>query len=347
VRRAAVVGAGVVGLYTALALAEAGYEVTVYEAEAPGAGASTRNANVLHALQPPPGRARRRLARAGSRLHRLCAARLGYRVMETRLVIPALTLAEEAMLPFVAAAVKALAPHAAVKLASRREALAAEPLLAHTTRRALIVGGYGIVDSREVIGALVEALGEAGGSIVRGRVARLIPGGVELEDGSPAEGYHAAVNAAGPGAAPLAEASGAGSYRVSLVEGVMRVYRGPRLNAIVAPTPRPGPGKGGALIPQLDGSLLAGPTWGRSGEPWRRYFRLLREPPWGEHREVAGLRTVAPGRDFIVAGQSLGGMKAVHFIGIESPGLTAAPALALEALRALGIRGNVFCGIRV
>ncbi len=342
--RAAVVGAGVVGLYAALALLASGYEVTVYEAVEPGAGASTRNANVLHVVQPPPGRLRRALAREGARLHRACAERLGYRVVETRLIIPALTPLEEALLPLVALAVKALAPHTAARLVSRREALALEPGLSRRTRRALLVEGYGVVDSREVIAALMEAVESLGGSLARGRVERLAPGGlVELEGGASEGPYSVVVNAAGAGAAAIAEASGAGRHRVDLVEGVMRLYRRPQLQAIVAPLPRPGPGKGGALIPQLDGSLLAGPTWGPSEEPWGRYARLLEEPPSGLRGEVRGLRTVSERRDFVIAASRLGGARAVHLLGIESPGLTAAPALALEALRAVGVRGKYPC----
>lgn len=51
-RRAAVVGAGLAGLWTALRLARRGYEVTVYEMEFPGYGASSRAAGII-SLQLP------------------------------------------------------------------------------------------------------------------------------------------------------------------------------------------------------------------------------------------------------------------------------------------------------
>lgn len=346
-RRAAVIGAGVVGLYTALALAASGYQVRVYEAEAPGSGASTRNANVLHAVQPPPGRARRRLAREGAALHRVCAPRIGYSIMEVPLVIPALTAVEEVMLPLVALAIKALAPGTRVALASRREALSLEPLLAGSTRRAVIVKGYGVVDSRKIVEALVDAAERAGVEIAGGRVTRVVEGGVELADGYVDQGYEVIVNAAGAGAADVAAASGALRYRVALVEGFMRLYRGPTLNAIVAPVPRPGPGKGGALIPQLDGSLLVGPTWGAPDDgSWKRYSKLVSEPLGGLIREVVGLRTVGEKRDFVIAAQWLGTARVVHLLGIESPGLTAAPALALEALKAAGLSVKSPCNVK-
>ena len=346
--RASVVGAGVVGLYTALALAGLGYEVVVYEAVEPGAGASTRNANVLHVVQPPPGRNRRRLARAGARLHRICAERLGYTIMETRLIIPALTPIEEAMLPVLGAALKALAPHATGKILSRSQALELEPALTRLTRRAVMVDGYGVVDSRELLKTLVEAIGSTGSQILKGTVSRITPRGLQFGDGTLEEGYSIAVNAAGEGAARLAEASGAGSYKVDLIGGIMKLYSGPSLESIIAPFPRPGPGKGGALIPQLDGRLLAGPSWGSpKGGLWRRYFRLLSEPPERQVAEVRGVRTVARKRDFILTTQYTPGLRAVHLIGIESPGLTAAPALAVEVLKALGFKDNEFCGMRL
>ncbi|MGC9072196.1 MAG: FAD-dependent oxidoreductase, partial [Acidilobus sp.] len=53
-RRAAVVGAGLAGLWTALRLARRGYEVTVYERDHPGYGASSRAAGIISLQLPVP-----------------------------------------------------------------------------------------------------------------------------------------------------------------------------------------------------------------------------------------------------------------------------------------------------
>ncbi|MBN8510234.1 MAG: FAD-dependent oxidoreductase, partial [Burkholderiales bacterium] len=78
-----VVGAGVVGLAVARALALAGHEVVVLEAEAAvGTGTSARNSEVIHAgLYYPPGSLKARLCvRGRERLYAYCAARgIGHR----------------------------------------------------------------------------------------------------------------------------------------------------------------------------------------------------------------------------------------------------------------------------
>jgi Glycine/D-amino acid oxidases (deaminating) len=53
-RRVAVIGAGLAGLWTAYHLAQRGYEVTVYEKEYPGYGASSRAAGILSLQLPVP-----------------------------------------------------------------------------------------------------------------------------------------------------------------------------------------------------------------------------------------------------------------------------------------------------
>ncbi|MFZ9408540.1 MAG: FAD-dependent oxidoreductase, partial [Burkholderiaceae bacterium] len=75
---AVVIGAGVVGLAVARALALAGREVLILEAaEAFGTGTSARNSEVIHAgLYYPTGSLKARLCVQGkAMLYRYCAAR--------------------------------------------------------------------------------------------------------------------------------------------------------------------------------------------------------------------------------------------------------------------------------
>ena len=63
-----VVGAGIVGLFTAYELAKAGYGVAVVEREeGPGRGVTSRQANVIHVVQMPFGTLRSRLCIEGNR----------------------------------------------------------------------------------------------------------------------------------------------------------------------------------------------------------------------------------------------------------------------------------------
>ena len=75
---AAVIGAGVVGLAVARALAQAGREVVILEAEdAIGTHTSSRNSEVIHAgIYYPKGSAKARLCVRGKHLlYAYCAAR--------------------------------------------------------------------------------------------------------------------------------------------------------------------------------------------------------------------------------------------------------------------------------
>ena len=74
---AVVVGAGVVGLAVGRALAQAGHEVVVLEAQAAiGQGVSSRNSEVIHSgLYYAPGSAKARLCvRGKDLLYALCAS---------------------------------------------------------------------------------------------------------------------------------------------------------------------------------------------------------------------------------------------------------------------------------
>ncbi len=338
--RVAVVGAGVVGLFTALALSASGFEVTVYEAERPGAGASTRNANVIHRIQPPPGRLRRRYALLGSRLHRVYSRILGYKIMSLPLVVAATNSVEEVALRLLPMALRRLYGVDAVIVRGDR-ARDVEPALSDKIRAAMVVEGYGVVDSGEVIERLLRELEASGVGVVPARVEALEPGpAVVLEDGSRVR-YDYVVNSAGAEAARLASTLG-DRFNVRLVPGLMAVYRGPRFRSIVSrlPTAR---SKGGAIIPQLDGSVIVGPTFGVVGDEGlaelRSRFGGLTSIELGEpHSTIVGLRAVSDRRDFIIA-RSRREPRVIHLVGIESPGLTAAPAIAEEVASMLGLCG--------
>ena len=206
-----VIGAGVVGLAVARALARSGREVVVVEAEdAIGTGTSSRNSEVIHAgIYYPTGLAKTRLCVEGrAMLYAFCR---DYRVPHRRCgkLIVAATEAEVEKLAALAAQARANGVDDIVWL-SGGEARALEPAL--RAERALLSPSTGIVDSHALMLALrgdAEAHGAMvalGTPVVSGRAE---DDGIVVETGG-AEPMrlHArlAINAAGLGAQAVARA---------------------------------------------------------------------------------------------------------------------------------------------
>ena len=339
-----VVGAGVVGLFTALEAMERGLHPLVLEAEEPGAGASTGNAGVLHLIQPPPGRLRRRLAPLGARMYRSWAPRLGLEIEETRLLILATSRPESLLLRPVAWLIRRLVPGIRAYVVDRHRVLEMEPEASPGNHGAVVVEGYGVVEPRRLVERLAK---EVSGRAVlethkRVKAITCSSDGVVVETGGGEEiraGY--AVNAAGAGAAELAAGHGVDWIQVTLKPGTMELYRGPRVGNILARIPTSTETKGGAVIPWPQG-VLYGPDLRESpeepppapGAVAARYRSLVAHEPQGLLERIEGLRTVASPRDFHLVAPPLC-PRTLHFLGIESPGLTAAPALARMGLDVL------------
>ena len=343
--RAAVIGAGIVGLFTALKLREAGFEVEIYEKDRPGSGASTRNANVIHVIQPPPGRLRRILALRGARLYRMYSKMLGFRMVELPLILAAMRPREAFVLRLLKPIIERVYGVEAYIVSGDR-ARSLEPALSDNVNSAMIVEGYGVVDSREVIEALVRALLERGVDIINLEVKALKVGPSITTSEREFKGYDVIVNAAGEDASRLAMTVGDYIPTVA-VPGLMTLHEKPRLKSIVARPPssfKP-ESKGGGIIPQLDGTTLLGPTFGlRGGEGIRALYHAFRSLLFDDLgrplKVVEGVRVVSVrGRDFKIR-RSFREPRVIHLVGIESPGLTAAPAIAELVLEMVGCKGG-------
>ena len=157
-----VVGAGVVGLAVARALALAGREVLVMEAQdAIGTGTSSRNSEVIHAgLYYEPGSLKARLCVRGRELlYRYCAER-GVPHQRCGKLIVATSDAQAGELQRIAARAAADGVHDLAPL-TRADARALEPALACVA--ALHSPSTGIVDSHALMLALLGDLEHAGG----------------------------------------------------------------------------------------------------------------------------------------------------------------------------------------
>ncbi|MBC7908789.1 MAG: NAD(P)/FAD-dependent oxidoreductase [Rhodospirillaceae bacterium] len=148
-----VIGAGLIGLAAARALAIAGRDVVVLEAEGTiGTGISSRNSEVVHAgMYYPTGSLKARLCVAGNRMVREFAVMHGVPFKKVGKLIVATDAAEEQALTVIldrgrANGVEALAPIPAA------EAMAMEPQL--TCTAALFSPATGIIDTHGLLLAL-------------------------------------------------------------------------------------------------------------------------------------------------------------------------------------------------
>ena len=370
--QALVIGAGVVGLAVARALARRGLETLVLEQEpAIGQGISSRNSEVIHAgLYYPGGSLKARCCVRGRQLlYDFCEARqVPHRRCGKLLVATA---------PAQRAALEALAAQARLngvddlRWLSGAEAQALEPAL--QADAALLSPSTGIVDSHALMLALQADLEAAGGQVLP--CSRVLgwhsaPQGLHVmsvrsADGEVSElGCRVLINAAGLWATALAEAS------TGLPPGLTTAFckgsyfslqgRAP-FERLIYPMPEDG-GLGVHLTLDLGGQARFGPDvqWLPEGarpetldyavEPSRmqgfeadirRYWPGL--PDGALQPAYSGVRPKLhrPGSaavDFQIEGPTQHGQAGlVHLLGIESPGLTSCLALAEEVLKRLAL----------
>ncbi len=357
-----VVGAGVVGLAVARALAMSGREVLVLEKEgAIGTETSSRNSEVIHAgIYYPTGSLKARACVEGrQRLYAYCTERGVHHAACGKLIV-ATSAEQHATL----AAIKDKARANGVELewwdAERARAL--EPELACTA--ALWSPATGVVDSHAFMLALEGDLGAAGGLVAFHApvlAARRIVDGFVLEVGGEAPMELLAdelVNSAGLHAPALAaKVAGLPSAHVPEAHYCKGSYftlsgRSP-FARLIYPVPEAA-GLGVHVTIDLGGQARFGPDteWvdaidydvdAARAEAFyaavRAYWPAL--PDGALQPGYAGIRPKlapagAPAADFRIEGPTVHGVAGlVNLFGIESPGLTASLTLADVAVEAL------------
>jgi L-2-hydroxyglutarate oxidase LhgO len=360
-----VIGAGVVGLAAARALALRGHEVVLAErADAIGSGVSSRNSEVIHAgMYYPAGSLRARHCIAGRHmLYAFCESH-GVPHRKCGKLIVATNALEEAKVEGiheqgVTNGVEGL------RLLSGAQARALEPELACTA--ALLSLETGIVDSHALMLALQGDLEDAGGVIAfRAPVTAIRRSGTtweaEVGGAEPMRlAMDAVVNAASLDAQALARATeGYPAERVPPLVLAKGNYFGctakPAFSRLIYPAPVDG-GLGTHVTLDLAGRMRFGPDveWietedyavnPRRAESFyasiRRYWPGL--PDGALVPDYAGIRPKLSGpgekaADFLIDGPAEHGLPGlVHLFGIESPGLTAALSLAEDVAERLQV----------
>ena len=351
-----VVGAGVIGLAAARALARAGREVIVVESDSGiGAGVSSRNSEVIHAgIYYPTGLDKTRLCVDGKAMLYAFCQEFGVPHRRCGKLLVAVNAGEVDKL----AALKTQAEANGVTdltWLSGKEARALEPAL--VADRALLSPSTGIIDSHAFMLAL-RGDAEAHGAMIAfetpvlaGRVAER---GFVIETGGPAPMRIAAdivVNAAGLGAQALARSiAGVPAAKIPplhLAKGNYFVLSGRSpFSRLIYPMPTPG-GLGVHLTLDLAGQVKFGPDveWvdaiDYDVDPRRAasFYAAIRTywpdlPEGALQPGYAGIRPkiARPGgstTDFLLQTEKDHGVPGLfNLFGIESPGLTASLAIA-------------------
>lgn len=357
-----VIGAGVVGLAVARALAMAGRDVTIVEAaNAIGTGISSRNSEVIHAgIHYPPDSSKARLCVRGKALmYAFCEARhvphrrVGKLVVATDATqLPAL---EHVLTNAHESGVEDCTPLDVGQVASLEPAVSCVA--------AVWCPSTGIVDSHALMLALLADAEEHGATLaLSSRVVggTVVPDGVELRVASVDDPYvlraDLVVNCAALDATRVAEAIEGVPVDViptiHLAKGnyFSLVGRSP-FRHLIYPLPEPA-GLGVHVTPDLGGQAKFGPDveWlagdaaidytvdpGRAprfAETVRRYWPALPEDALAP--AYAGVRPKLsgpgePAADFMITGPREHGVAGlINLFGIDSPGLTSSLAIGEE-----------------
>ncbi len=233
-----------------------------------------------------------------------------------------------------------------IELCNRDRILQLEPKLNHDAVGGLFAPSGGIIEPYRFAFSLVECAVRNGVRLLTSfRVSRAALEGESWRIGA-VDGKEIAarwvVNAAGLHADEISRLFGAEEYVITPRKGeeflMDRNARG-YPSRVVFPVPSPN-SKGMLVIPTVEGTTMVGPTaeeqedkedLSTTRENFERAFHSARRlVPSVSERDVitsfAGLRPTLPGNDFYIA-LSAKRPRFVHVAGIQSPGLTASPAI--------------------
>jgi L-2-hydroxyglutarate oxidase LhgO len=352
-----VIGAGVVGAAVAQRLAAREMSCVVIDRRARTGGEITeRNSGVVHAgLYYPRDSLKTRLCVRGNRLTWDWAERTGVRHARTKKLIVAADEEE-------AASLEALISHGVacgvpeLALVSKRELAVLEPEVRGVA--ALCSGSTGIIDPAELTASLIASARAKGAEVAVGAEVTRIDGEGDPYTVRTTQGdviARAVVNAAGLDADEIARRAGIDRYTIHPCRGDYYRSRRPlAVRHLVYPVKTKGaPGLGVHVVLDLEGGVSFGPDANyvkdkrdyasppddkraRFGESVRKLFPAVADEDL--EYSMSGIRPKlrAPleteERDFVIS-EDL--PRFVDLVGIESPGLTSALAIAEEVERIL------------
>ncbi len=338
--RIAIIGGGIVGLFTAFIAVKRGYNVVVYEANRLGYGASGHNAGVIHVIQQPFNSIKSKLAVIGNRMYERLSNVLDITYIETEALLVYMDPLSAMYALMAITYLKRVIKGFNVKLVEGRYVKNLCPDISGRIKGAIAVSGYKTTIPTNVLQNLARHVEDLGVDIRVGWKVESLSvkrSSVEIYSKQPEE-YDVAVIAAGGDSARLAKTANLTPPSQMYAKGVMVETR-INCNSIIAPLwsrYRNKYTKGGAIIPWPNGRVIIGPTFKLTQNPWdtnasrdeaydvvKRFKSLI-----GEAKIInayAGTRIINALKDDFVIQYS---KKIIALYGIDSPGYTAAPALA-------------------
>ena len=348
-----IIGCGIIGAACAYALSRYDLKVAVLERDNDVANGTTKaNSAIIHAgYDPLPGTKMARLNVEGNRLAEEICKKLDVPYKKIGSLVLALT---EEELPHIKAlydrGVANCVP--GLQLLTAEETLAMEPNVSPEVQGALYAPSAGIVNPWEFALAMAETAVKNGvalflntnvdgiGQTDRGYV-------LETSKGTFSSAF--VLNCAGTLTDQVSSLLSPADFRITPARGeyfLLDKSEGTRVNHVIFQCPS-ALGKGVLVSPTVHGNLIVGPN-AVSSDPEDTTTtadglasvrtQAVRSVPSINFRDnirnFAGVRANSDHEDFIVE-EKFGFSGFFEFAGIRSPGLSAAPALGLEAVRLL------------
>ncbi len=349
-----IIGCGVIGAAAAYELSKFKLSVGVLErANDVGCGATRANSAILHAgYDPEPGTLCARLNVEGVKRAKEICEKLSVLRRELPSFVLAFTDADMELVRELKRRGDANGVEG-VRVLTREEVLELEPAVSGEIKGALYAPTSAIVDPWEYTCAMAET------AVVNGADVNLscgvtsisrTPDGFVVHTAGGDFGAKYVINAAGCYAGEVAAMVGDNSIKPVNLCGqyyVLDKCEGKKVNSVIFRCPDE-KGKGVLVSPTVHGNLIVGPdafpvkdgdTVGTVGETLPKLKPSgLRSVPGIDFRQViheyAGVRPATTEKDFIINVSPVC-ENFINLAGIKSPGLSAAPAIALEGIRLL------------
>ena len=354
-----VIGAGVVGAALIRELSRYQLDLLLVEKEVDVSfGTSKANSGIVHSgIHDQPGTLKAQFSVQGCRLFPELAAQLGFSYKQNGAIVVARSRAELSRLEKLAENGRANGVQDLSSL-SQEDLRRIEPNLSPELAGGLLAPSGGIVTPFELVFALTE------NAVANG--AKLMVDTEVLWFKQEKDGFlvrtnrqpiraKVIVNAAGLYAGEVAAMIGDHSIRLYARKGEEYLFDR-KLKGLVHQTIFPLPSqvtKGILVIPTVEGNIMIGPTAHRvegydlstSLSGWHEIYPEARKlVPTLQAADLitafSGLRAVGTTGDFMIASSSVD-PRLINVAGIESPGLTAAPAIAeyvVELIKESGLR---------